>query len=153
MWVRFLHTLPVGRLKIHLGMVYRRHRCFGSTRIGFDSLYSDVNVIVSDFDNTLFKRNFGLLDETVGYLEKQGLPIYIVTYRAESQQYFIEDVLSQTSLNVVGYGYANSREKDPVKKFAIVRYLQKNHNIVEALDDDLDVVLGYLGMGINARQV
>lgn len=134
-------------------MVYRWHRCFGSTRIGFDSLYSDVDVIVSDFDNTLFKRNFGLIEENLDYLKQKGLPVYIVTYRAEDQHYFVSDTLLPTGIDIVGYGWAGSRKKEPWKKLSIVKHILKSHNIVEALDDDQSVVLGYRGLGIKARQV
>lgn len=119
---------------------------------GFNSHRPDMDVIVSDFDNTLFKRNFGLLDKTVSYLEQQRLPIYIVTYRAENQQYFIEDILSQTTLSVMGYGWAASRDKDPFKKFVIVKHIRDSHNIVEAIDDDPKVVVLYKNLGIKARQ-
>ena len=112
-----------------------------------------MDVIVSDFDNTLFKKNHGLIRENVEYLEQQGYPIYIVTYRALSQKMFMQETLAPSGLNVVGYAMAESRIKDPRSKVTLIEYIMTRHNVVEALDDDPAVVLAYRQRGINARQV
>lgn len=110
-----------------------------------------MNVIASDFDNTLFKRNLGLIRETVNYLESKALPVWIVTYRAEDQLEFIESQLAQTNIAVAGYGFAGSRKKDPRTKIALYEQIMLHNTIVEALDDDADVVLELQRMGIDAR--
>jgi hypothetical protein len=112
-----------------------------------------VNIIVSDFDNTIFKKNYGLINDTVEYLEGLGLPVYIVTYRGSGQAEFIYDTLAGTELNVIGVGLADSRDKEPMRKVAIVKHIQETHNIIEALDDDEEVVVAYLHHGLNAKKV
>jgi hypothetical protein len=100
-----------------------------------------VNVVVSDFDNTLFKRYHGLIEENVKALEDAGYPVYIVTYRAEDQQGFIAETLAGTRLNIIGYGFAGSKSKDPLTKVAIIRKIQEKHTVVSVLDDDEAVML------------
>ena len=106
---------------------------------------------MSDFDNTLFKRNVGVLWPQVKYLVERGLPIYIITYRAEDQRQFIENTLNQTELHILGIGFCGSRKKDPKTKFTLVSHLQQRYNIVEALDDDYEAVLQYKSLGIKAH--
>lgn|SRR6478735_4420497 len=112
-----------------------------------------VDVIVSDFDHTLFKNNFGLIHEVVNYLEQRGLPVWIVTYRNENQEKFIKQVLNETSIDLIGIGFADSRKKDPATKLAIIDSLSSRYNIVEALDDDEQVVVRLRQRGINAKRV
>lgn len=112
-----------------------------------------VDVIVSDFDNTLFKRNFGLIQSNVSYLEEQGLPIVIITYREANQQQFILDTLAETNLNIVSIGFGGSKKKDPLVKFVLMKQMSKKYHVKEALDDEQEVVLAYRQLGINARQV
>ena len=111
-----------------------------------------MDVIVSDFDNTLFKRNYGLIQPVVKYLEERGLPIVIVTYRDTNQQEFIQTTLAPTNLNIISIGFGGSRSKDPLSKFVIMKQIMKKYNVVEALDDDEQVVLGYRSLGITARR-
>lgn len=110
-----------------------------------------MDVIVSDFDNTLFKRYHGVLWPQVEYLKERGYPVYIVTYRAEDQHEFISYTLGHTGLMVAGYGFAGSRKKDPATKFAIVDEILTRHNIVEALDDEETVCVGYRQRGIKCN--
>lgn len=107
-----------------------------------------MDVIVSDFDNTLFKRYVGLLKPQVEYLEERGLPVYIITYRADDQVDFILETLRETKLNIIGVACAGSRKKDPISKFVLLDRITKRYHVVEALDDDEDVVLGYRQRGI-----
>ena len=107
-----------------------------------------MDVIVSDFDNTLFKRYVGVLWPQVNYLKERGYPVYIVTYRAEDQHGFIKETMAETGLMVAGYGFAGSRKKEPTTKFAIIDEILTRHNIVEALDDDSAVCAGYEERGI-----
>jgi hydroxymethylpyrimidine pyrophosphatase-like HAD family hydrolase len=100
-----------------------------------------VDIVVSDFDNTLFKRYHGLIEENVRRLEQSGYPIYIVTYRAENQQEFIAEQLAGTKLNIIGYGFAGSRNKDPLTKVAIIKDIMRRFNVVAVLDDDESVML------------
>jgi len=111
-----------------------------------------MDIIISDFDNTLFKRYHGLLWPVVRYLEQRNYPVYIVTYRDKSQLDFISQTLGETNLRVVGYGFAESRSKDPATKMFIVDKLLEKHNIIEALDDDYDVAVGYMRRGIKVIQ-
>lgn len=108
-----------------------------------------MDIIVTDFDNTLFKRNQGVIYPVVYYLKSKKLPIYIVTYRSEIQGTFIAETLEHAGLRIMGYGFAESRKKEPYKKIAIVKSLQKYHNIVEALDDSPEVLLQYKRVGLN----
>lgn len=112
-----------------------------------------VNVILSDFDDTLFKRNHGLIDKTVSYLEERNYPIYIVTYRARTQQSFIQDTLAETRLNVIGLAMGGDRYKNPHTKLKMVEDIMTRHNVIEALDDDEAVVLVLRNKGINAHKV
>ena len=107
-----------------------------------------MDIIVSDFDNTLFKRNLGLLVPQVKYLEERGLPVYIVTYRAADQKDFILGTLQETSIDIIGVAFAGSRKKDPSIKFYLIDEITKKYHVVEALDDDVDVVVGYRSRGI-----
>lgn len=111
-----------------------------------------MDVIVSDFDDTLFKRNYGLIRPVVDYLEECGLPIYIVTYRAQNQLEFIKDILSYTKLNIVGYGFAESRKKEAFKKIELINAIRGWYNVVEVLDDDESVVVGLRQYGLLARR-
>lgn len=110
-----------------------------------------MDVIVSDFDNTLFKRNVGILWPQVRYLEERNYPVYIVTYRAENQLEFISYTLGQTAIMVAGYGFAGSRKKDSATKFAIIEDIMTRHNIIEALDDDELVCHWYHERGIKCN--
>lgn len=110
-----------------------------------------VNIIVSDFDNTIFKRNYGLIEPVVKYLEGTKLPIYIITYRAENQFQFIMDTIGD-SLNIIGIGFADSPKKEVDKKLNMMSRVLERHNVVEALDDELEVVQAYKRLGVNARQ-
>jgi hypothetical protein len=112
-----------------------------------------VDVIVSDFDGTLFKRNFGLIHENVAHLEDKALPVYIITYRALNQRYFIESELAKTNIDLAGILFAESLRQEAHKKILLAQHLLNKFNVVEALDNDLDAVLGYKSLGINARQV
>lgn len=112
-----------------------------------------MDIIVSDFDGVLFKRNYGLINPVVEYLEQRGLPVYIVTYRAEDQLDFIAMTLAETNLYIAGYGFAGSRKKDPITKGLVIKEIIKKHNIIEALDDELEVVVHLKSLGINARTV
>lgn len=112
-----------------------------------------MDIIVSDFDNTLFKRNEGIIYPVVSYLRDRHIPIYIVTYRAETQGTFIAETLEHAGLRIAGYAFAESRKKEPYKKVHIVRHLMHYHNIVEALDDDHNVLVEYGAMGIRTKQV
>jgi len=112
-----------------------------------------VNVVISDFDDTLFKRNVGLITRTVDYLEQLNYPVYIVTFRAEDQLEFIESVLAHSGLQIAGYGFAGSRKKEPAKKLAVIRDIATRHNIVEVLDDDHEVVLQLVQAGFPAHHV
>jgi hydroxymethylpyrimidine pyrophosphatase-like HAD family hydrolase len=111
-----------------------------------------VKVIVSDFDNTLFKRYHGLILPVVQYLQEKNLPVIIVTYRAENQEQFIYDTLKETKLNIVGYGFADSRKKDPTTKAVIMSHLLRKYDVVEALDDDPQVVVHYTSAGVHCKQ-
>ena len=108
---------------------------------------------MSDFDNTLFKRNLGLLVPQVNYLEERGLPVYIVTFRAEDQKDFILSTLAETNINIIGVAFAGSRKKDKEIKFFLIDQISQHYNIVEALDDDADVVVGYRSRGIKTTLV
>lgn len=110
-----------------------------------------MNIIVSDFDNTLFKRNHGLIHSTVRYLEKKALPVYIVTYRAEDQFDFMNETLAGTKINIIGYAFAGSRKKEPESKLFFIDVLLRDYNIVEALDDDERLVLPLGRRGIKAN--
>lgn len=111
-----------------------------------------MDVIVSDFDDTLFKRNYGLIQPVVDYLEQRGLPIYVVTYRAQDQINFIKDTLSQTKLNIVGLAFAESRKKEAYKKVELINNIRFFYNVVEVLDDDEQVVLALRQHGIKANR-
>lgn len=111
-----------------------------------------MDVIVSDFDDTLFKRNYGLIGPVVDYLEQKGLPIYIVTYRAQNQLNFIIDTLSATKLKIVGFGFAESRKKEAFKKVELIQNVRFFYNVVEVLDDDEQVVLALRQHGIKANR-
>lgn len=95
-----------------------------------------MNVVVSDFDNTLFRRNHGLIEENVKVLESTGWPVYIVTYRAEDQREFIAETLSGTKLNIIGYAFAGSRTKDPMTKVALIGEIMQRYDVIAVLDDD-----------------
>lgn len=107
-----------------------------------------MNVIVSDFDDTLFKRYHGLIYSTVSYLEQQNTPVFILTHRNENQQEFIAEQLAGTKLNIAGYGFTDSRKKDPNTKVTLMRHLLVKYNVVEALDDDPHVIAAFRRMGI-----
>lgn len=94
-----------------------------------------MDIIVSDFDDTLFKRNHGLIEPMVKYLEQRNLPVYIVTYRAQNQLDFIRETLGGR-LNIIGYGFAESRKKEAYKKIEIINVIRSVYNVVEILDDD-----------------
>lgn len=111
-----------------------------------------MDVIVSDFDDTLFKRNYGLVKPVVEYLEEKNLPIYIVTYRALGQLEFIKETLSETKLNIVGYAFAESRKKEAFKKVELINNIRFFYNVVEVLDDDEQVVLALRQHGIKANR-
>ncbi len=111
-----------------------------------------MNIIVSDFDDTLFKRNHGLIEPVVSYLEQKGLPVYIVTYRDSNQYEFISEVLSQTKLKIIGYAFASSRKKDSRLKLSLIQLIAKDYTIKEVLDDDTDLVLLLKQRGFAARQ-
>lgn len=111
-----------------------------------------MDIIVSDFDSTLFKRNYGLIRPAIEFLEEKRLPIYIVTYRAEDQKQFILDTLAETNLDIIGIGFAASRKKEPVKKIEIILHLAAKHNVTLVLDDDEQVVLRLRQQGIMARR-
>ena len=98
-------------------------------------------IVVSDFDNTLFKRYHGLIEENVRALEDSGWPVFIVTYRAEDQKEFIAQTLASTKLNIIGYGFAASRKQDPLTKVAIIKKIQEKYDVVAVLDDDEQVML------------
>ncbi|MGB3945387.1 MAG: hypothetical protein WBK76_00965 [Candidatus Saccharimonadales bacterium] len=112
-----------------------------------------MGIIISDFDNTLFKRNHGLIQSTVDYLLEQAKPVFIVTYRSEDQQDFIAAQLAGTGIKIIGYGFAGSRKKDPLTKQVIIRNIAKNHHIDEILDDDADLVVRLKNDGFNARRI
>lgn len=107
---------------------------------------------MSDFDDTIFKRYYGLIGHVVKYLEDSKYPVYIVTYRAEDQLDFISDTLSETDITIAGYGFAGSRKKDPQTKIRIIEQIMLYNTVVEALDDDEQVVLELQRMGIPARK-
>jgi hydroxymethylpyrimidine pyrophosphatase-like HAD family hydrolase len=101
-----------------------------------------VKVIVSDFDNTLFKRNHGLLQSTVDYIKSMALPVYIVTYRNEDQLDFIVDTIGG-SFPLVGVAFAESPKiQDPVKKINLIKEIMKTHEVVTVIDDDERVLRG-----------
>lgn len=110
-----------------------------------------MNIIVSDFDDTLFKRNHGLIEPNVRYLEQRALPVYIVTYRGPSQFDFLTETLAETKINIIGYAFADSRKKDPSTKLVFIDALLQDHNIVEALDDDESLVLPLGRRGIKMK--
>lgn len=111
-----------------------------------------LNIIVSDFDNTLFKRNHGLIIENVRYLEKRAMPVYIVTYRAPDQYDFLSETLAGTKINIIGYAFAESRKKDPVSKLYLIDILSDTYNIIEALDDDPSLVVPLGERGIEVKR-
>lgn len=112
-----------------------------------------MDVIVSDFDDTLFKRNYGLIEPVVKYLEEKNLPIYIVTYRAQNQLEFIRDTLSKTKLKIVGFAFAESRKKEAFKKVELINNIRFFYNVVEVLDDDEQVVLSLRQHGVKANRI
>lgn len=81
----------------------------------------------------------------VTYVEQRGLPVYIVSYRAEDQTGFILSTLAGTDINIIGLGLCDSRKKDPKTKLTIIRHLMTKHNVVEVVDDDRAVLLGLQG--------
>lgn len=110
-----------------------------------------MDIIVSDFDGVLFKKYHGLLQDNIDYVLSRKLPVYIVTFRKDDQYSFIISQLRDVPL--VGIAFAGSRNKDPLTKVVCVREIQKKYNIVEALDNDADVVLHYMSMGIPVKKV
>lgn len=110
-----------------------------------------MDIVTADFDNTLFKRNYGLLSGTIKYLEELNYPVYIVTYRADDQQDFIASQLASTKLNIIGYAFAGSRNKDPFTKLVLIDRISAHHNIVKAFDDDRAVVVALRQQGIDAE--
>lgn len=107
-----------------------------------------MNIIVSDFDGVLFKRNHGLLRPTIKYLETRNTAIYVVTYRATDQIPFMKEQLAGTKLDIIGFACAGDRKKNPLSKVALVSSLAARFDIIEALDNDEDVVVHYQSMGI-----
>jgi len=110
-----------------------------------------VDIVISDFDNTLFKRNHGLIQRCVSALQQLNKPVYIVTYRAEDQKDFILDTLAPTGLEIVGIAFAGSRQKDPLTKRALAEVISKKYYVSLALDDDPEVVVQYKSVGIPAH--
>lgn len=111
-----------------------------------------MDIIVSDFDATLFKRNYGLINPVVQYLEQRGYPVYIVTFRAKNQGDFILGTLAGTKLNIVGMAFADSRKKEAYKKVELINDIATRHNVIQVLDDSEDVVLALKQQGYQASQ-
>jgi hydroxymethylpyrimidine pyrophosphatase-like HAD family hydrolase len=106
-----------------------------------------MEIVVSDFDNTLFKRNHGLIDKNIEYVQSCGLPVYIVTYRAEDQVDFIRSQLAE-KLNIIGVACAGSRSKDPASKIPFYQYLDSIYEIAAVLEDDERVIDILVSLGI-----
>jgi hypothetical protein len=107
-----------------------------------------MEIVISDFDNTLFKRNHGLIERSVAMVAALGCPVVIVSYRAPDQQSFITETLDGSGLNVVGLVLLGDRKHDPLKKYEAAIYLSKKSNIVAAIDDDAEVCRLYQRLGI-----
>jgi hypothetical protein len=114
----------------------------------FESCHPDVDIVVSDFDDTLFKRYEGIIEHNVANVAALGCPVVIVSYRAPDQESFIRETLDGTPLNVVGLVLLGDRKKDPLKKVAAAKYLRQEHNIVAAADDEEPVRDWYNILGI-----
>lgn len=110
-----------------------------------------MDIVVSDFDDTLFKRNVGLIYPVVSYLKLKRVPLYVVTYRMEGQEGFIMETLQHGGLRVFGIGFAESRKKEPAKKLAIVKQISRYHNVVEALDNQPEVLVQYKTAGLKVK--
>jgi hydroxymethylpyrimidine pyrophosphatase-like HAD family hydrolase len=120
----------------------------GRTKQGADQNTTPaMEIVVSDFDNTLFKRNHGLIKKNVEYVQSYGLPVYIVTYRAEDQVDFIKSQLA-AELNIIGVACAGSRSQDPATKIPFYRYLNSQYEIAAVLEDDERVIDILIGLGI-----
>jgi hypothetical protein len=112
-----------------------------------------VDIVVSDFDNTLFKRYEGIIEHNVANVAALGCPVVIVSYRAPDQESFIRETLDGTPLNVVGLVLLGDRKKDPFKKLEAVRFLARNYNIVLAFDDGEAECAYYDAAGIPTLKV
>lgn len=109
-----------------------------------------MKIIVSDFDGVLFKKNHGIINSTVKYLVNLRYPIYVVTYRAVDQAEFIIAQLDGV-VPLVGVACVGSRKKDPALKAEAIGYIQNaGYQIVEAIDNDENVVVEYQRIGITA---
>jgi hypothetical protein len=115
---------------------------------GFDSQVPDVDIVISDFDNTLFKRNYGVLERSVATVAALGCPVVIVSYRATDQQTFIQETLDGTQLTVIGLVLLGDRSKNPQRKFEAALYLKERYNILAAFDDGEAERAWYDSLGI-----
>jgi len=110
-----------------------------------------MDIVISDFDNTLFKRNQGVVQRCVDTLQQLNKPVYIVTYRAEDQKDFILNTLAPTGLEIIGIAFAGSRSQDPSTKRLLAEAISKKYYVSLALDDDPEVVVQYKSVGIPAH--
>lgn len=111
-----------------------------------------TDVIVSDFDGVLFQRNHGLIKPVVKYVKDIRLPVVIVTWRAADQEEFISSQLKGV-LPVVEIAFAGDRKKTVQSKGRAIGPVLQKYNVVEAIDNDEEVVLYYQQLGIPAMMV
>jgi len=112
-----------------------------------------MDIIVSDFDGVLFKKYYGLIQPTVDYLNERGLPVYVVTYRMQETN---EDFIYNTLKDVIplrGMAFSPDRKKNPLYKVELVEKIRQVYSVVEALDNDPEVVLHYRAMGIPVIEI
>lgn len=112
-----------------------------------------MKIVVSDFDGTLFRRYHGLIEETVAEVAAFGLPVAILTHRAKGQVDFMRETLDGSGLDVLGFYCTESRRAEVATKLFLMEHLMRKFEVVAAFDNELDVVVHYKELGIDARLV
>lgn len=109
-------------------------------------------IVVSDIDDTLLSKGVHPITKNIEKLRALGLPIYIVTGRAESQRARTQQSLLAAGVKYKGLlmspGDGTDKAMNDQSKVNHVRQLAKAFTIDVAVDNDAAILKQYASAGV-----